>query len=50
MGLEWIRGEVEYSKGSGDDSSQSVRKVDINGKKISKQKRPNSPPCHLSHL
>ena len=21
--------------------------MDINGKKISKQKRPNSPPCHL---
>ena len=28
--------------------TQSVGKVDINGKKISKQKRPNSPPCHTS--
>ena len=49
MGLEWIRGKVKYSKGSGDDSSQSVGKMDINGKKISKQKRPNSPPCQFQY-
>ena len=47
MGLEWIRELIRKGKGSGDDSSQSVGKVDINGKDISKHEHANSPPCQI---